>query len=48
MHTELVRARLTKIEEEIAAFERWQQDSMAPFPPGIPAMRELGLDDPFF
>ncbi len=27
MHTELVRARLTKLEEEIAAFERWQKDS---------------------
>ncbi len=27
MRTELVRARLTKLEEEIAAFERWQKDS---------------------
>jgi hypothetical protein len=27
MHTELMRASLTKLEEEIAAFERWQENS---------------------
>jgi len=31
MHTQSGRARLIKLEEEIAAFERWQKDSYATF-----------------